>query len=159
MLKEEMLKMCEEWMNHDRYADQFLVGILTMVFACLMRHYSDTLETSVSYRAAVPDDFLIMNFMQENLKDVSLAAVAEHFNFSVFYCSRLIKASTGVSFHDWKRTLRLRKAAHLLLSMNYTVAQISDSVGYANPESFIRTFKKEYHLSPSEYRKSKNRLR
>lgn len=158
VLKEEMLKMCEEWMNHDRYTDQFLVGILTMVFAYLMRHYSDTLETSVSYCAAVPDDFLIMNFMQENLKDVSLAAVAEHFNFSVSYCSRLIKASTGVSFHDWKRTLRLRKAAHLLLSTNYTVAQISDSVGYANPESFIRTFKKEYHLSPSEYRKSKNRL-
>ena len=95
--------------------------------------------------------------MQEHLKEVTLADVAEHFNFSISYCSRLIKSSTGVSFNDWKRTFRLRKAEHLLLSSNYTITQISDTVGYANPESFIRTFKKEFHLSPSEYRRYKNR--
>ena len=156
VLKNELLKMCEEWMKPDKYTDQILVGILTMTFAYLMRHYSDTLETSVSYHTAMPDDFLIMSYMQENLKDVSLADVAKHFNFSISYCSRLIKSSTGVSFNDWKRTMRLRRAEHLLLSSNYTIAQISDSVGYANPESFIRTFKKEFHLSPSEYRKNKN---
>lgn len=158
VLKNELLKMCEEWMKPDKYTDQILVGILTMTFAYLMRHYSDTLETSVSYHTAMPDDFLIMSYMQENLKDVSLADVAKHFNFSISYCSRLIKSSTGVSFNDWKRTMRLRRAEHLLLSSNYTIAQISDSVGYANPESFIRTFKKEFHLSPSEYRKNKNRI-
>lgn len=128
-----------------------------MVFAYLMRNYSVALETSVSHHTAMPDNFLIMNYMQENLKDITLTDVAEHFNFSVSYCSRLIKSSTGVSFNEWKRTLRLRRAEHLLLSSNYTVAQISDSVGYANPESFIRIFKKEFHLSPSEYRKNKNR--
>lgn len=158
VLKDELLKMCEEWMKPDKYTDQILVGILTMVFAYLMRNHSDTLETSVSRHTSMPDDFLVMSYMQENLKDVSLADVAKHFNFSVSYCSRLIKSSTGISFNDWKRTMRLRRAEHLLLSSNYTIAQISDSVGYANPESFIRTFKKEFHLSPSEYRKNKNRI-
>lgn len=157
-LKKELLNMCGEWMNPDKYTDQMLIGILSTVFAYLMRHYASALETSVSYHTSTPDDFLIMNYMQENLKDISLADVAEHFNFSVSYCSRLIKASTGVSFNDWKRTLRLRRAEHLLLSSNYTIAQISDFVGYANPESFIRIFKKEFHLSPSEYRKNKNRM-
>ncbi len=156
-LKEELLKMCAEWMNPDKYTDQILIGILTMVFAYLMRDYSTALETSVSPHSTMPDDFLIMNYIQENLKDISLSDIAKHFNFSVSYCSRMIKSSTGVSFNEWKRTLRLRRAEHLLLSSNYTIAQISDSVGYANPESFIRIFKKEFHLSPSEYRKSKNR--
>ena len=156
-LRNELLNMCAEWMEPDRYTDQILVGILTMVFAFLMRNYAGTLETSVSYHTNVPDDFLIMNYMQENLKDISLADVAKHFNFSVSYCSRLIKAATGVSFNEWKRTLRLRRAEHLLLSSNYTITQISDFVGYANPESFIRIFKKEFHLSPTEYRKNKNR--
>lgn len=157
-LKEELLKICEEWMHPDKYTDQILVGILTMVFAYLMRHYADSLENSISLQTAMHDDFLIMNYMQENIQSVTLADVAKHFNFSVSYCSRLIKSSTGVGFNDWKRTLRLRRAEHLLLSSNYTIAQISDSVGYSNPESFIRTFKKEFHLSPSEYRKNKNRI-
>lgn len=157
-LENELLEMCEECMNPDKYTDQILVGILTMVFAYLMRNYSDILETSVSHHTAMRDDFLVMNYMQENLKEISLADVAKHFNFSVSYCSRLIKSSTGVGFNDWKKTLRLRRAEHLLLSSNYTVSQISDYVGYANPESFIRVFKKEFHISPSEYRKSKTRI-
>ena len=156
-IKNKFLEMCEEWITPDNYTDQFLVGILTMLFAYLMRRYSDTLETSVSQHTSAPDDFLIMNYMQEHLKDVTLADVAEHFNFSVSYCSRLIKSLTGVSFNDWKRTFRLRRAEHLLLSSNYTITQISETVGYANPESFIRSFKKEFHLSPSEYRRNKNR--
>lgn len=156
-LRDKLLNMCAEWMNPDQYTDQMLIGILTTVFAYLMRNYTSALETSLSRHTSMPDDFLIMNYMQKNIKDISLADVAEHFNFSVSYCSRLIKASTGVSFNEWKRTLRLRRAEHLLLSSNYTIAQISDSVGYANPESFIRIFKKEFHLSPSEYRKNKNR--
>lgn len=156
-LKSELLKMCGESMHPDKYTNQILAGILTTTFAQLMRHYADTLETSVSHSSSVPDDFLIMNYMQQHLKDANLADVAAHFNFSMSYCSRLIKTSTGVSFNEWKRTLRLRRAEHLLLNSSYTISQISDAVGYANPESLIRTFKREFHLSPSEYRKSKNR--
>ncbi len=65
--------------------------------------------------------------------------MAEHFNFSVSYYSRLIKSSTGVNFNDWKRTFCLQRAEHLLLSSNYTISQISNTVGYANPESFINS--------------------
>ncbi|MCB6415101.1 AraC family ligand binding domain-containing protein [Faecalimonas umbilicata] len=72
-LKNELLKMCEEWLNPDKYTNQILVGILTMIFAYLMRKYSDTLEASVSYHSTMPDDFLILNYMQENLKTVSLS--------------------------------------------------------------------------------------
>ncbi|WP_461883611.1 helix-turn-helix domain-containing protein [Fusicatenibacter sp.] len=33
-----------------------------------------------------------------------------------------------------------------------TVGQISDELGYGNPESFIRIFKKEYQMTPAQYR-------
>lgn len=155
-LENIFLQMYEEWLKFDHYTNQILIGLITIIFAYLMRHYSDTYETSISHHMAMPDDFLILNYMQENLKDITLADMAKHFNFSLSYCSRLIKASTGVSFNAWKRTLRLRRAEHLLLSSNYTIHHISDLVGYANPESFIRTFKKEFHISPNEYRKCKN---
>jgi len=43
----------------------------------------------------------------------------------VSYCSRLIKASAGQSFNDWKRTLRIRKAEQLLLGTAMPIAEIS----------------------------------
>lgn len=156
--KDEFLKICNEWEHRDLYTDQILVGMLTMLFAHLMRNYSDTLETAFSRQNNLPDDFLIMNYIQDHLQTVRLTDVAEHFNFSVSYCSRLIKASTGASFNEWKKTLRLKKAESLLVNSHYTIAEISDSLGYANPESFIRIFKKTYHTSPAEYRKQKGRI-
>lgn len=80
----------------------------------------------------------------------------KHFNFSTSYCSRLIKSTTGANFNEWKKTLRLRRAESLLVNSHYTIAEISDSLGYSNPESFIRIFKKSHDVSPSEYRKQKN---
>lgn len=154
--RDEFLKIYNEWKHRDIYTDQILVGMLTVIFGHLMRNYSDTLETAFSRQNNLPDDFLIMNYIQENLKTVRLADVAEHFNFSVSYCSRLIKSTTGASFNEWKKTLRLRRAESLLINSHYTIAEISDSLGYANPESFIRIFKKVYHTSPSEYRKKKS---
>lgn len=152
-----ILEMCGEQLERDEYTDQILVGMMTKVNAEIMRYCKETMESSFSRQmAAQPDDFLVMNYIQEHLPSVSLADVAEHFGFSVSYCSRLIKSSTGQGFSDWKRTLRLRRAEHLLINTSQTIAEISDTLGYANPESFIRIFKKELHLSPSQYRKKKN---
>lgn len=151
---EAMLEMCGEQLDEDEYSDQILVGMLTKVNAEIMRYCKDTMESSFSRQIAVQsEDFLVMNYIQEHLSNVSLADVAEHFGFSISYCSRLIKSSTGQGFSDWKRTLRIRRAEHLLLNTNQTVAEISDTLGYENPESFIRIFKKELHLSPTQYRK------
>lgn len=45
-IKNKFLEMCEEWITPDNYSEQILIGILTMLFAYLMRKYSFTLETS-----------------------------------------------------------------------------------------------------------------
>ena len=154
--RNEFLKIYNEWEHRDLYTDQILIGMLTMIFGHLMRNYSNTLETAFSRQNNLPDDFLIMNYIQDHLKTVTLSDVAKHFNFSTSYCSRLIKSTTGANFNEWKKTLRLQRAESLLVNSHYTIAEISNCLGYANPESFIRIFKKSHHISPSEYRKQKN---
>lgn len=34
-----------------------------------------------------------------------------------------------------------------------SIADISSTLGYENPETFIRTFKKELFMTPAKYRK------
>lgn len=86
------------------------------------------------------------------LDTITLQGVADHFGFSLSYCSRLIKSSTGQSFNAWKRLLRIQKAEHMLRNTTKSVAAISDTLGYENPETFIRAFKKELHTTPAKYR-------
>lgn len=152
--REFLLNLYQEQLTPDEYTDQILVGMMMIMTARMLRLYKDTMESSYSRpQINAPDNFLVMNYIQEHLVDVTLADVAEHFGFSVSHCSRLIKSTTGQGFNDWKRTLRLRRAEHLLVISNQSVADISDSLGYANPETFIRAFKRDLHLTPAQYRK------
>lgn len=148
------LKMYREQLFHDSYSDQLLIGLLTAASAFIMREYQNTMESSDSdIPSQVKDNFLVLNYLQNHLADVSLSDVAKHFGFSVSYCSRLIKSTTGQGFNEWKRTLRMRQAEHMLLNTKKSVADIGNDLGYLNLETFIRTFKKELHITPSQYRK------
>ena len=41
----------------------------------------------------------------------------------------------------------------MLLNTNKTVAAISEELGYMNPETFIRSFKKFTQMTPVQYRR------
>ena len=64
-----------------------------------------------------------------------------------------VKALTGHSTSDFVRQVRMKEAAELLKSKKYTVAEISDMLGYSDPKYFTEIFKKHYGVTPSAYMK------
>lgn len=143
-----------EQMNRDPFSDQMMIGLVITFIAKTMRDDMDVMESSYSdNKSAGKDDLRIMRYIQNHLADVTLADTADHFGFSVSYCSRLIKSATGQNFNDWKRTLRVRKAEEILKGTRMPIAEIGAELGFENPESFIRAFKKECGMTPAKYRK------
>lgn len=152
--KHAMLKLYQEYLLDDDYSDQILIGMITYFSALIMRKFKDTIISSYTKsRTQQPENLMVLNYIQDHLETISLSDIANHFGFSVSHCSKLIKNTTGMGFNDWKRTLRMRRAEHMLISMNSSVGHISESLGYENTETFIRAFKKEIHMTPSQYRK------
>lgn len=151
--QKQMLKVYHEHLFHDQYSDQILIGMLTILSAQMMRLYSDAIESSYHGKNDhSQEDFKVMRYMQNNLDTITLESVADHFGFSLSYCSRLIKANTGQNFNAWKRHLRIQRAEHLLRNTTKSVSDISEALGYENPETLIRAFKKELHTTPARYR-------
>lgn len=152
--QKQMLNVYHEHLYYDDYSDQILIGMLTTLSGQMMRRYKDTMESSYRGKAEhSQENFKVMRYIQNNLSHVSLQDVANHFGFSLSYCSRLIKSSTGQTFNEWKRLLRIQKAQHMLRNTKKTIADISENLGYENPETFIRAFKKELHVTPAKFRK------
>ncbi len=77
-----------------------------------------------------------------------------HMSRSSFY--NKIKVLTGISPSDFVRQIRMNEAALLLKSRKYTVAEVSDKLGYGDPKYFTDTFKKHYGVTPSAYMKQEN---
>ncbi|MBB3111547.1 YesN/AraC family two-component response regulator [Paenibacillus phyllosphaerae] len=96
-------------------------------------------------------DYVAEQYLDPNL---SLTILSERFQISPKYLSQLFKESIGQNFSDFLIGLRIEYAKRLLRESDVTVQQISEMLGYANPTSFIRVFKKIVGLSPGQYRES-----
>lgn len=100
------------------------------------------------------DDRLMqmINYIQSNYQTVTLEDMAEEFHLSTPYISKYIKDKSGKTFGAHVARVRLKKAKTLLKNGNMTVENISYAVGYPNVEHFIRVFKKEFDMTPTQYR-------
>lgn len=62
-----------------------------------------------------------------------------------------LKSLTNQSVSDFIRTIRLNKAARMMLTTNQKISEIAYQVGYSDPSNFSRYFTQLYGLSPKEY--------
>ncbi len=68
-----------------------------------------------------------------------------------------IKALTGHSPSDFIRHIRMDEAVNLLKSNQYSIAEISDRLGFGDPKYFTDIFKKHYGITPSAYLKKEKK--
>jgi signal transduction histidine kinase/DNA-binding response OmpR family regulator len=67
---------------------------------------------------------------------------------------RKLEALTGQSPLEFIRTIRLKRAASLLMQRYGNISEIALQVGYKNPSYFAKLFRMTYSVSPKEYANS-----
>ena len=78
-------------------------------------------------------------------------------NLSVSRYNALFKKYTGTSPIKYITSLRIKHAATLLSSTNLDVKTVGELVGYEDNHFFSKTFKTHIGISPSEYRKQREK--
>ncbi len=86
-------------------------------------------------------------------KKISLVQIAEHVSLSTSYFSIQFKTETGKNFTDYLNDYRLEKSKELLRTTHLKIYEIAFKVGYKNPKYFTDIFKKNFSISPNEYKK------
>jgi AraC-like DNA-binding protein len=92
-------------------------------------------------------------FVKDNYTDVNITVsyVAEKFNMSPSYCSRVFKQHIGVRLFDFIQTQRL-EAAKSLLDSSLSVKDIAEQVGFSSTLTMNRAFKRYEGTCPSKFR-------
>jgi signal transduction histidine kinase/DNA-binding response OmpR family regulator len=65
---------------------------------------------------------------------------------------RKMKAVTGLTPHEFIKSMRLKRAAQLLSTGNMNVSETYEEVGISTISYFSKIFREEYGCTPSEYR-------
>ncbi|GIP27810.1 hypothetical protein J23TS9_29400 [Paenibacillus sp. J23TS9] len=87
--------------------------------------------------------------------DVSLRALADHVNLHPTHLSKLYKIETGEGVSDYVFRLRMETACDMLKKTEKRVYEISSEIGYLDPAYFIKVFKRQFGVTPQEYREGK----
>lgn len=85
-------------------------------------------------------------------QELSLAVLAEKYNIGYAHLSNLFSQRTGVTFSRYLRNLRMQRAKELLKNTVLPVNLIGEQTGYPDYRHFTRTFRKEFGMTPSEFR-------
>lgn len=95
-------------------------------------------------------------FIDQHLEDSDLSAeeIAHFFHMSktCFYTTMDKYCNMGIA--RYLKMKRLEKAKELLEKTDDSLLDITSKVGFSDYNYFCRVFKKEMHMSASEYRKS-----
>ncbi len=96
---------------------------------------------------------LSLEYIHEYYRNtVSLDELSQIACMSKFHYLRSFKQAFFCSPHQYIMKIRLQKAEDLLISSNLTILEIADKIGFEEPNSFGRFFKKYHSCTPLTYR-------
>ena len=101
-----------------------------------------------------------MDYVERRLGEpLRLDELAEVAAFSKYHFHRIFYAHVGETPMQFLTRLRLEKAVQLLVgNSDRTVTEVALDVGYSDMAAFSRAFRKNFGLSPSEYRSRRSNL-
>lgn len=84
----------------------------------------------------------------------TISTLADQSNLSPSWFMHSFKEQVGMSPMEYLTSIRLDKAKWLIINSSLSIKEISNIIGYDDPLSFSKLFKKVEGVSPALYRKS-----
>lgn len=101
-----------------------------------------------------------IDYIEKNLKyDVDVDTCARVSGYSRYHFLRVFKMSTGLTPADYIRKRRLSEIAKEIIINNGYISEVAFLYGFNSKENFLRAFKHEHHILPTEYKAAENSLK
>jgi len=85
--------------------------------------------------------------------DISRESVAETFNISPGYLSRLFSKESDVKFNEYLKLARISRSKTLLTNTNLKINEVSEKCGFTDTNYFCKVFRDINDCTPLEYRR------
>jgi len=90
--------------------------------------------------------------LRDPSRSVTLGDVADHVGMEKTAFCRYFKGKVGKPYVGVVRAVRVRYAARLLRTSDYSIGEVTILAGFENRATFARLFRAHFGVTPSEYR-------
>ncbi|WP_333862849.1 helix-turn-helix domain-containing protein [Sphingobacterium sp.] len=142
----------------DSYSQDAIVSFIDLLLVYSQRYYNRQFITRKVNNLPLGSRFeqLLDQYFDDETERNGLPQVgyfAERLNMSKNYLSDLLRSQTGESAQNHIQHKLIEKAKDLLSSSELSVAEIAYQLGFEQPQSLNRLFKKKTAISPLEFRR------
>ncbi len=146
-------QLSKEFFGDSKYRGRMMDTLISLFFIHLLRvHEKDVLMVPDGNSANDENLILMLQYIQNNYANLTLAELARFFGYSERHITRIIKNSTGKNYSEITKELRMKKAAELLGNKEIPINSIMEMIGYNDLSTFYKAFKSYYGMSPAKYR-------
>ncbi|MCR1027067.1 helix-turn-helix transcriptional regulator [Cellulophaga baltica] len=155
-------KIEKEYQHIDKHTQDIILSQIDLLLNYCNRFY----ERQFITRKAVNNDLIskmeaLLNDYFSNTETLNsglptVEYLANQLNYSANYLSDMLRLLTGQSAQQHIHEKLIGKAKEKLLTTNLSVSEIAYELGFEQPQSFNRLFKKKTEMSPLKYRQSFN---
>ena len=97
----------------------------------------------------------IRRYMEEHLDEpLTISTLSRRACLSATTFKEGFRRLYGLPVHAWLRQRRMERAAELLRSSSLSVLGVAQSVGYSSASQFTAAFRRQYGVTPVQYRKN-----
>ena len=140
--------------NTDALSEEMLESYVRQIIIQTFRDFTSVNKQRINLvdiNDTNPLIYEIAHYIDANLLHIKkMSDIANAFDYSYAYLSRIFSKTMGVSIRDYYSQRRLEKAAEMLAN-DIPLSAISEKLQFADVPSFCKAFKAHYNVTPKKY--------
>jgi len=146
-----MKRIRHEYQNRDSFSEEMIICQIKELLVRL--HRTDKHAFPIPDKNIKAEVYAVQQYIDQHFRDdLKVSDLADRFYISVYYLTHSFKALTGYSPKQYILLNRLSYAKSLLADRELSIEQVAIQSGFYDSSSFIRSFKKEFGITPNRYR-------
>ena len=152
--------LCEQMLAEEEQEDaahsrELLTSLFVQLLIALIRHGLQEERTSEHKKLRQPQVGRVVAHLKAHFREpVTLADCAQMVYLTPNYLGEIFHRETGMRFQDYLRRLRFAYAVDLLRMTDVTIDALSYHAGFPSASYFASLFRREYGMTPTQYRAS-----
>lgn len=154
-----ILSIINEFLDEGPGFRSILESLYVILFIEISRNKTN-ITPNISVKNHTSNKFnKIIDYLETNFATTNLQETAKYFHYHPNYLSKEIKRNTNKTYSQILQNIKLKQACFYLSKTDLSPQEIIERIGYTELSYFYHIFKKNFGLTPMEYRKRYKRLR